>query len=252
MEIVQFAKNNWPLLAGGTVGLILIMRMRGGGGSAAPAPVYLNAGPSEASLMANAQLEAARLEAGILNRQVDMANNKQLAEIELQRKALEMQAAQNIEVARAANMTAAGTFLAAQGSSAGASGTAVSQMIGQLQQPAINAINSAANENAAALNAAAIVAMGSFEAQAASFSGVSDMIKNFLNIPTTAIQGNNAAALMGIDAIKSLPTLGEMAPDMSWLNQGQQQQRAPMQGSLSGMMGALGGGNSGGGFGGLF
>jgi len=58
MDVKEVAQKHWPLLLGGAVGLFLIVRMRGGGQAAAPAPVYLQSGPSEAAILAGVQRDA--------------------------------------------------------------------------------------------------------------------------------------------------------------------------------------------------
>lgn len=64
MQIIEYAKSH-PIGTGFIVivgGLIFIMIVRGGGGESAATPV--NNGPSEAEIMANANLQAAQIQAG--------------------------------------------------------------------------------------------------------------------------------------------------------------------------------------------
>lgn len=257
MDVAQFAKENWPILVGGTVGLFLIMRMRGGGGSAAPAPVIMNTAPSDASIMASAQADAVRQQAALATQQMNMQNNQQMALIQLERDkigastaatnagfqlerdkinatvgmnnstiaaeanknamafalqqgALEVQAQANTNAARTANITAAGGFLQAQGTAAGAAGTAVAQMVGQLQAPAVMALQTASYENAAALNAAAVAATSTYQAQSATFSGITDVLKEFVKTPA-AVMGSMPAAANGGSLSSLFTGFGNMA-----------------------------------------
>lgn len=188
MDVKQFATDNWPVLVGGAVGVFILLKMRGGSSTSA-APVYLSGGQSDAAIMANAQAEATRAQAALMNRELDIQLSKQNAELALQRDALEIQAKQNVEAARAANLNAAGTFLQAQSAGAAASGVAVAQMIGQLQAPAVAAIESSWQENAMALQSAALVAAGSFQGQTIAIAGITDTLNKFIDIPVAGMQG---------------------------------------------------------------
>ena len=240
MDFKAFAKDNWPLLVGGGVGIFLIMRMRGGGQTASAAPVIMNTAPSEAAIMASAQADAVRQQSALATRQMEMSYNLETAKIaastaatnstiglqrdqlsamvsannsanqldhdkalmtfQLGQGALEVQNAQNIQAARTANITAAGGFLQAQGNAAGSAGTAVAQMIGQLNQPAMIAIQNAAIENSAALNAAAVTAVGGYQAQQGTFSGITDVLKEFVKMPAATMAGmpNMLGAASGV------------------------------------------------------
>lgn len=203
MDVKEFAKNNWPLLAGGAVGIFLILRMRGGG-SSAPAPVIMNAGPSEASVMANAQVEVARAQAAqaanqlnaqtaLANRQIDVQMASAANDFALQSKAINAQMEANQNASRVATMNAGAQFLQAQGVAAMGAGTAVTGMIGELNKPAIAAMMSSAEENAAALQAGAIVAAGGYQAQAKAFEGITNVLTEFVKIPQLGMQGVGTA-----------------------------------------------------------
>lgn len=205
MNVPPFVKDNWPLLVGGAVGIYLIMRLRGGGGGGSNAPVIMNTGPSEGAVMAQAQLEGVRANIAAQERQDQRAYDLALATMGN----AEKQAAQNfqlqsnalnaqVEASRAASQNAAVTAFAqynvAQGETAKGIGTGVGSLLTALYAPSIAAMNATAAENAAAMQAGAIAAAGSYDAQAQMGRGITDMIGKFAEIPKTAAAGAGQAA----------------------------------------------------------
>lgn len=233
MDVKEFAKDNWPILVGGAIGLYIIFRPKQTASYNAPVIV---GGSSDAAIMASAQAEALRQQAALQNRQMDLTTqqyaddlalkNRQLDltaqqasdqltlanrelellsksqshELALQRAALELQAQSNSEAARVATITAAGNFLGEQGQSAAYAASAVSQVVAALNAPSISAMESAAIENAYALNAAATAAVVGFATQAEAlgtysntmgqyFSGANSIVNNapiYQNGPSTS------------------------------------------------------------------
>lgn len=187
MDVQNVIKEYWPWMLGGVAGIFLITRMRSGA-SASSAPVYLQAGQSDAQIIANAQAEALRSQTALQTRQLDLAAQKQADELALQRSALEMQYQSSTDAARAANLTAAGAFLQSQGTAASSAGQAVSQVVSSLYAPAVAAIGAASAENSAALQTAALVASSSYSAQASALTGVTDVLGEFVKIPLAGQQ----------------------------------------------------------------
>ncbi len=156
MDTGEAVKKYWPWVLGGVAGLYVLSKMSGGGG-----------GDSGA---AYAQMMQAQMAAGLQNQQAAAQQAAQQAQIKAQYDI----AAMNRDVALAQTAAAvqksdnetAVQFIMANAQLAQGAGSAATGIISALNMPAVAAINAMSNENAAALQSAALISMGAFAAQA--------------------------------------------------------------------------------------
>jgi hypothetical protein len=159
----EFLKKYWPYVVGGIIGLWLILRYSGGGSS--------GGGGADGAYAAYLQAQTA---AAAQNAQLGMQQQAQQAQINLANKQLDVE--NNANYATAFN-----NFQTTQAQMAAALGGSVAQVVGALNNPAITAIQAAALENSAALQAAGNVAANSFLAQGTVSKGTSQMFSNAIS-----------------------------------------------------------------------
>lgn len=164
-DVKDFVKQYWPYIVGGLVGIYLLLRFSGGSSSGGGSSDYA------AFMQANAQ--ASQQNAQLQAQQAALAAQAAQAagELQLNRDALNAQISKD-KATLALQQSAVYTegfnaFQTSQAAMATAIGGSAAQVITALNQPAITAMQAAAVENAAALEAAGNVAVGSYSAQAA-------------------------------------------------------------------------------------
>lgn len=197
LEIPAIIKDNWPMAVGGIVGIYLILKFMGSKGSSTPAPVIAGGMDSTAyAAMANAN-------AAVQTAQIQAASKA--AEIQAQNDAMNTQAAiinnQNNNAAQIA-------FVQTQGQVAQSVGSAAQGIITALELPSIQAMNSAAAQNNATLDAAAKVAESGFLSQAAisssalqNVTALSGLVASSNQTMASAIGGNVQTANAGSQAL---------------------------------------------------
>ena len=166
-DLKPMIKKYWPYVLGGVVGIYLIMKFsspkavsQGGGGYSA----FLNSQAQAGAMQSQNALQSQALQA-----QIDADERKSAREFEFTTKRLELE--QTAINAKAMNQFQLSQAAMAQSVSQGAAG-----VIGELSRPSIHAMNSAASENAAALQAAAMAAAGGYLAQSDMVSSMSGMV----------------------------------------------------------------------------
>lgn len=210
----EFLKKYWPYIVGGIIGLWLILRYSGGGSS--------GGGGADGAYSAYLQAQTA---AAAQNAQLGMQQQAQQAQINLANKQLDVE--NNANYATAFN-----NFQTTQAQMANALGSSVSAVVGALNAPAITAMQSAAYENSAALQAAGNVAAQSFLTQGAISQGTSNMI---------------GRAISSIGTIGTFPGQQQQKSKVSgYIDQGIRGYSAYMTGGMS----EMGNGDSGSGSGG--
>ena len=153
MDAQEAIKKYWPYALGAVIALYFLMRAGGQSQSS-------DAGAAYASLMAATAAQAqGSQQAALQNHALEIQATANQAGIALQNRGLDIAELE-------AKTAAQNQFLLAQGSVAQAVGQAASGLVASLYMPQLQAMNSAAYENAAALNAAATVAIGGFGTQA--------------------------------------------------------------------------------------
>lgn len=167
-DVKEFVKKYWPYILGGVVGLYLLLRNSGGGGSSSGDGGY--AAFLQAQTAAGAQNAALQLQSNMQQAQIGLEQKKLDAQIELQTAALEVQ--NNANYANAFNQ-----FQMTQSAMAQSIGSSTAGIIDALNKPSMMAMESAAYENAAALQAAGVVAANSFLAQAQVVASGAETIK---------------------------------------------------------------------------
>lgn len=183
-DIQDFLKDNWPYVVGGIIGLIIIVRFFGSRNAPDTAYAQLVAG-NAAALQASTQ-------ASIAQSQIEAQERQSRAELDLQKSAIEASSQSN--------------YLQASANMALAVGQSATGVIGQLYQPAISAMTSAAYENAAVVDAAAYVA-------AAGFASQSDIVKS--GASSVASLAQPASAIPQISTPQQRPGLLDYAANLA-------------------------------------
>lgn len=214
MDDVQgFLKKNWMYVVGALVGLYLVYRFMAGGSGGGDA---YSGYASFVNAQNQAGLQQAQIAAQSAAQQASIAAAADKANKEYELGKLQVQA------------SAQTAFLQSQAQMAQAVGQAASGVIGALYQPTIAAMQSAAYENAAALQAGAQVAGAGFVSQAS-------MVQSTSNVTQSVAQGLNSWGSVGQGAgyILSGPTTGQQLIGAGTA--------LGMQGMRSGLFGGRGG-----------
>ena len=177
-DLKPMIKKYWPYVLGGVVGIYLIVKFsspkavsQGDGGYSA----FLNSQAQAGAMQSQNALQSQALQAQIdaderkSAREFEVFNLQSNRDYELTTKRLELE--QTAIHANAMNQFQLSQAAMAQSVSQGAAG-----VIGELSRPSIHAMNSAASENAAALQAAAMAAAGGYLAQSDMVSSMSGMV----------------------------------------------------------------------------
>lgn len=204
-EVTDALKQYWPYAVGGIVGLYLLAKFAGGGSAPAADNTYASilaaqSAGAAANSQAQAQLEAVRAQVAAGERASQREYEVNLATLELQK---------NVQYAGAFNQ-----FQQTQSAMAQSIGSSTAQIIGALNQPGIAAMNAAAYENAAAMQAAAEVAGMEFLGQSAivdSISGSVQSIAGALSNPGAFGAAGDAANSKGQTQQSLIGTIGSVA-----------------------------------------
>lgn len=152
MELTEATKKYWPWAVGGIAVLWLMNKNGSSGGGSGYVIDYAGmaaANAQAAQVASNAQMQQAQIAA--MEKQGEREHQYNLESIALQREKLAAEA----EIG----------FISAQSAAAQGVGSAAADLIAGLSMPSINAVNAAADENAATLMAAALAVQAGFEAQ---------------------------------------------------------------------------------------
>lgn len=183
-DVKGFLKKYWPYIVGAIVGLYILLRYSSGGGSSA------SGGSTDYAAFMNAQTQASSQNAALQGQLASVA-----AQQALDRDKLNAQIAydtKDLDIKK--NAVAADAFNAFQNSQAAMAqslGTSASTIINALNTPAITAMSAGAIENAAALEAAGIVAAQSFNAQSGMVSSTNNAVGQ-----VGSIMGNIMSSMM--------------------------------------------------------
>jgi len=229
-DTTEAIKKYWPWVAGGVVGLIIIVKIRGGGSSDPMAGFYAaqsQAAQQSAILGAQAkaqddayrlglaqiagQQDIAKINAGAIMHQIDAQKQVGMADICRQAQSEQLMIAGQTQIGM---VNAQANYTLAQGQAGLMAATGAAQLVAQLQAPAIAGINAAAAENIAAYGAAGTVAVGGFNAQAHMIQSTGQTAIGYANAQalqtmagTSAINGM-ASSLSGQLGAAMKPTPG--------------------------------------------
>lgn len=153
-DIQDFVKQYWPYILGGVIALILITRMGRGND---------NAGFYASQAAAGAQYAQANAAAQIAREENQLRQAMAEREFSLRERELEM----------------TGTIgaMAAQAEMARATGESAAQLVASMYLPQAVALESAAYENAYALEAAANIAVASFQSQTSMVNAAHESVR---------------------------------------------------------------------------
>jgi hypothetical protein len=194
-DVKEFVAKYWPYIVGGIVGLFLILRFSGGSSSGSSSGDGGYGAFLQAQTAAGAQNAALQLQAQTANNQMALESKALQAKIDFDNAALQVQNNANYAVAF-------NDFQMTQAAMAQSIGSSTAAVIDALNAPSIMAMQTGAFENAAALEAAGVVAASSFATQG--------------QIVATSSQtaGQMAQALQGVTS--NVGNLEGPAPEGKW------------------------------------
>lgn len=210
-DTTEAVKKYWPWVAGGVVGLVLIMKMRGGGAGVDPLASYYvaqqqgaaaqQAAAAQAKAVDNSyalgmaqiqgQIQANQLQMTALMGQIDAQKAVAMADIGRQGQTEQLLAAGNTQVGM---VNAQANYTLAQGQAGLAAATGAAQLVAQLQAPAVAGIQAAALQNVSAMQTAGQISTAGFGATANMLQSTGGAAVGLGN----ALANTNAAQSVGL------------------------------------------------------
>lgn len=178
-DVIEFAKKYWVYIVAGVVVLLLITRGSG-----------RSSGGSDMAAFYQAQAQA-----GVQNAQLGMQQQALQMEQDRDNRLFELERERLDVMKQTAQTQAMSDFISAQGEMAGMVGAGAGALVKSLYEPTIAAMQTASYENAAALEAGALVAVGGFQTQAdivregsVTVGSVGESIKTWADVGSSSAQ----------------------------------------------------------------